>query len=319
MSEAVTDEAGQPGGPVTRTGRCAVGITLPIDAEVASAARRAEELDFDFVATGEHVAFHGPTPNAFVWLAAAAGATTRIRLVSTVTLLAQYPAVLAAKLVASLDHVSNGRFELGVGVGGEYPEEFRAVGVDPRQRGRRTDESIAVLRSLLDGRRTSFSGSFTTFDDLRIGPPARQRAVPLWVAGRREAAMRRAGRSGDVWLPYLCTPEQLGRGLDVVKGHAVDAGRRPDAVRGAVYAWASVEDDADTARRTILDTMQRVYAQDFSGLERYLVFGTPDDCVDRLRQYVDAGASAVVLSPASPLDDQSWQRWADVRRGLLGP
>lgn len=317
MADDDATMTGSGGRSISGTGRCAVGITLPVGPGVADAARKAEELGFDFVATGEHVAFHGPTPNAFIWLAAAAGATTRIRLVSTVTLLAQYPAVLAAKLVASLDHVSAGRFELGVGVGGEYPEEFRAVGVDPRQRGRRTDESIAVLRSLLDGRRRSFHGQFTSFDDVRIAPPAHQRTIPLWVAGRREAAMRRAGRFADVWLPYLCTPDQLRRGLEVVHAEAVAAGRAPGEVHGALYAWACVDDDTASARRRILDTMQRVYAQDFSALERYLVFGSPEDCVDRLRQYVQAGARAVVLSPAAPLDERGWERWAAVRRGLL--
>jgi probable F420-dependent oxidoreductase len=294
----------------------AVGLTLGVDADVAAAARSAEEAGFDFVATGEHVAFHGPTPNAFVWLAAAAGATTTIGLVSTVTLLAQYPAVLAAKLVASLDHVSSGRFRLGIGVGGEYPEEFRAVGVDPSERGRRTDEAIVVLRSLLGGERRSFAGEFSRFDELRIAPPSPQSHIPFWIAGRRDAAVRRAGRSGDVWLPYLCTPEQLARGLEKVVQHAADAGRPTDAVRGALYAWAAVDDDSEKARRTAVENVGRIYAQDFSSLERYLVFGTPEQCASRLRDYVDAGARSIVISPAGPMDAASMDRWAEVRRLL---
>ena len=83
-------------------------------------ARAAEEAGYDGVATGEHLFFHGPVTNAFVSLAAAAGATTRIRLLSSLTVLPLYPAALAAKLAATLDQVSGGRFDMGVGVGGEY-------------------------------------------------------------------------------------------------------------------------------------------------------------------------------------------------------
>jgi probable F420-dependent oxidoreductase len=299
---------------------CALGLSLPVDGPAALAVA-AERRGFDFVATGEHVAFHGPTPNAFVWLAAAAGATDRIGLVSTVTLLPQYPAVLAAKLAASLDHVSGGRFQLGIGVGGEYPEEFRAVGVDPRQRGRRTDEAITVLRALLDGERASFAGEFTTFDGIRIRPASPQRRLPFWIAGRREAAMRRAGRFGDVWLPYMFTPEQLSASMDAVRRHAEDAGRPPDAVQGAVFLWAAVDDDHDTARRTVIENVGRVYAQDFSTMERYLLFGTPESSAARIREYVDAGARSVVISPATPLDDHRLDLLSEVRRqlGLGGP
>lgn len=289
-----------------------IGVTLPVD-EPVRAAVTAEQLGFDFVATGEHVAFHGPTANAFVWLAAAAGATERIGLVSSVTLLSQYPAVLAAKLIASLDHVSNGRFSLGVGVGGEYPEEFRAVGVDPRTRGRRTDEALVVLRSLLDGQPHSFSGAYTAYDDIRVAPPARQSPVPVWISGRSEAAMRRAGRFGDVWLPYMYTPDRLAASLEQVHQHAVESGRRADAVTGAIFIWTAVDDDPAVARQIAVENVGRIYAQDFTGLERYLLFGTPGDCASRLREFVDAGARAVIMSPAAGLDDRSWDQLAEVR------
>jgi probable F420-dependent oxidoreductase len=295
---------------------CALGISLPVDDPVPFAVA-AEARGFDFVATGEHVAFHGPTPNAFVWLAAVAGATRRIGLVSSVTLLPQYPAVLAAKLVASLDHVSGGRFRLGVGIGGEYPEEMRAVGVDTRLRGRRTDEALVVLRTLLGGERASFSGEFTEFDGIRIRPASPQRHLPFWIAGRREASMRRAGRFGDVWMPYLCTPQQLAAGMASVAHHAEEAGR-PGAVEGAVYLWAAVDEDHETARRTVVENVGRVYAQDFSTLERYLLFGTPETCAARIREYVDAGARSVVISPASALDDRGLDLLSEVRRELGG-
>jgi alkanesulfonate monooxygenase SsuD/methylene tetrahydromethanopterin reductase-like flavin-dependent oxidoreductase (luciferase family) len=122
-----------------------VMLTLgPDQRSVAADARAAEEQGFDGVAWGEHLFFHGAVANSFVTLAAAAGATSRIRLLSSVTILPLYPAVLAAKLATTLDQVSGGRFDFGVGVGGEFPHEFTAAGVSVRTRGRRTDEHLEL-------------------------------------------------------------------------------------------------------------------------------------------------------------------------------
>src|SRR5882757_352164 len=121
-----------------------VGIALgPEQPNVATEARWAEAAGFDQVAIGEHLFFHGPTTNGFVALAAAAGGTERIRLLSALTIAPVYPLAVLAKLVASLDQASAGRFDFGVGVGGEYPPEFVAAGVDVRERGARTEEQLA--------------------------------------------------------------------------------------------------------------------------------------------------------------------------------
>jgi alkanesulfonate monooxygenase SsuD/methylene tetrahydromethanopterin reductase-like flavin-dependent oxidoreductase (luciferase family) len=159
------------------------GIVLPGDQrQVAAAARWAENLGFDLVACGEHLFFHARTPNAFVVLAAAAGATERIRLLSALTILPVYPAVLAAKLVATLDHVSNGRFDFGVGVGGEYPPEFAAAGIPVGERGARSDEALELILRLLSGGPVDFAGRWARVEQLSLNPPALQKpAPPVWV------------------------------------------------------------------------------------------------------------------------------------------
>ena len=115
-------------------------------AELTSDAQRIEELGFDWVSCGEHVLFTGPITNAFVTLAHIGAVTTRIELLSGVTIAPLYGAGLLAKLVTSLDITSGGRFNFGVGVGGEFPAEFAACGVAVSERGRRTDEALAVLQ-----------------------------------------------------------------------------------------------------------------------------------------------------------------------------
>src|SRR3954454_7848328 len=136
------------------TGEHAVRVALfagPHPAYAVEQAREAEALGFDGVAAGEHLFFHGPVGNAFISLAAAAGATSRVRLISSLTLLPLYPAALAVKLATTLDQVSGGRFDLGVGVGGESPPEFAAVGIDPAERGARADETLELARRLWAG------------------------------------------------------------------------------------------------------------------------------------------------------------------------
>jgi probable F420-dependent oxidoreductase len=267
---------------------------------VPTAARRAEDLGFGLVGSGEHVFFHGPTSNSFLTLAAAAAATERVRLVSTLTLLPLYPMALVAKLTATLDQLSGGRFELGVGVGGEYPPEFPASGVPVAGRGRRADEALAVLLRLLSGQEVTADGAFGSLDGLRLDPPPVQRPhPPIWVGGRQPAAQRRAGRFADVWMPYMVSPGSFGRSLAAVREFAAGAGREPGSVQGALFIWGSVDPDPARARAEAVASVRRLYQQDFEPLaDRYLLHGAPDIVLARLAEYQEAGAGTVIFSPA---------------------
>jgi len=267
-------------------------------------ARAAEEAGYDGVATGEHLFFHGPVTNAFVSLAAAAGATTRIRLLSSLTVLPLYPAALAAKLATTLDQVSGGRFDLGVGVGGEYPPEFVAAGAEVTERGARADEALALLRALWSGGPVEFKGRFTRVPGLELQPgPVQPGGPPIWLGGRRAAAIRRAGRFGDVWMPYMYSPDQLASSLAEVRAAAEAAGRDPAAVRGAVFCWGGVAEDAAASRQEVIDGVSAVYQQDFTPLaDRYLLHGDPDRVAARASEYRDAGADTLVFSPVGEGD-----------------
>lgn len=276
------------------------GVTLQSGADPASFARLAEDAGFDYLACGEHLAFHGPTTNAFVSLAFTAGVTSRIKLLSAVTLLPLYQPVMAAKLVASLDVVSGERFTLGVGVGGEYPTEFEAAGVPVAARGARTDEALDVIDRLLTGTADSYSGRFTTFDGVTIAPRPTRR-TPIWIAGRRPAALRRAARWGDAWLPYLRTPEQIAAGRAEIDAYARARGGPGWSGRTALFAFATVDHDGDRARAMAAERVGRTYRQDFSSFaDKYLIAGTPGDCVRRLREYLAAGVDTVIFRIACP-------------------
>lgn len=280
-----------------------VSLSLSLKRDVVASARAAEEAGFDFVASGEHLMFHGPTTNAFVSLAAAAGATERVRLVSAATLVPMYPPALLAKLAATLDVVSGGRFTLGVGIGGENPREFEAVGVPPRERGARADEALAVLRRLLAGETVTHEGRFFRLHEVRIDPPPVRGRLPIWVAGRREPAMRRAARFGDGWMPYMYTPDQLRRSLETIAALCAEQGRAPSEITPVIFAFTTLRDDPEDARAVAIPMLREIYRQDFSGMTDRMVVGSPQECRARLRAFRDAGARAAVLSLICPPEE----------------
>lgn len=291
----------------------AVGVGLPFTRhDVPHCARVIEDLGFDLVASGEHLTFHGPVPNAFLSLAQAAAVTTRVRLLSAITLAPLYPAVLLAKLASFSDVLSEGRFELGIGVGGEYPPEFQAAGISLEERGRRTDESLEILAQLWSGETTDFSGEFTSFAGIALNPSPTRSTPRVWVAGRGEPAMRRAAKYGTVWMPYMFEPRQLAASLAKIEVLSVASGRPPGSVRGAINAFVCIDSNADVAADLAAKIVGDLYQQDFSGSRRrYLIAGDADACVDRLIEYKTAGAESMVLTLACQPD-----RWDEMVRIL---
>ncbi|MFJ9951429.1 TIGR03619 family F420-dependent LLM class oxidoreductase [Kitasatospora sp. NPDC091207] len=157
---------------------------------VLGTAQEAERLGFDHLIAGSHVlrTETGLSHDPLVLLSAVAGATSRIRLVTSVLILPLHNPVLLAHQSATLDRLSGGRFTLGVGTGWDAGE-FEAVGVPFAGRGRRADEQLAVVRELWRGE-----------GDVRIAvPPLRPSGPAVWVGGQGDAALRRALRFGEAW------------------------------------------------------------------------------------------------------------------------
>jgi alkanesulfonate monooxygenase SsuD/methylene tetrahydromethanopterin reductase-like flavin-dependent oxidoreductase (luciferase family) len=276
-----------------------VGLVLPIEGDVAGLAQKAEQLGYRYVAAPEHVAFHTPVPNSFLWLSAASGATRSIQLVSTVALPPLYPAVLFAKMVASLDYLSNGRFSLGVGVGGEYTEEFRAVGIPLAERAPRTDEALDILKILLEGSRpASYSGKYTEFEGLTLAPKRGLGCPPIWVGGRRPPAMRRAAYYGDVWMPYMFSPEQTASGRIAIQTLARDYGREKEVVGTGIYLFAVVSDEEAKGREQAVRFASQRYQQDFWPLSHKFLAGPPEKIIARMREYTAVGVTTFILELA---------------------
>ena len=203
------------------------GLAMRRADKVAEQAQAIENLGYDYVTTGEHVFFHVPCSNAFISLAVAAGATTTLKLMSTITLLPLYPAVLAAKQAAALDVASGGRFHMGIGVGGELPREFEASGVPVSERGARTNEALEIMELLFSEDDVHFDGKFNQLSGVTLEPkPLQQPSPPIWISGRKDAAWRRAARFGTGWLPYMYTPEMLIESNQAIAKYRSDEGNQ---------------------------------------------------------------------------------------------
>lgn len=227
--------------------------------EAVAMAKAAEAAGFESVWTVEHAVVpegyestypydrsgkmpgndDAPIPDPIVWLTYLAAVTTSIKLATGILILPQRNPVVLAKELATLDEMSGGRLELGVGVGW-LAEEFKAIGVPFEARGARTDEYVEALRALWTQDVASFNGEFVCFERCISQPSPVRGSVPIHVGGHSEAAARRAGRLGDGFFPGEGNHAKLGHLIEVARNEAAAVGRDPEALeitsggRGAI-------------------------------------------------------------------------------------
>jgi probable F420-dependent oxidoreductase len=261
--------------------------------------RRVEALGFDSVWCGDHVSFNLPIYESMTLLASYTAITERIRLGSAVYLLALRAPAVAAKVTSTLDVLSRGRLIFGVGVGGENPKEFEACGVPHQERGARVSEAIDVVRALWRDTPATFKGRFTQFEGVSIDPkPVQKGGPPIWVGGRSDAALARAGRQGDGWVSYVVTPERYRQSLDKIRAAAAAHNRGLDGFATAHLTFITVGRDYGQARAAWVARLSKRYAQDFGPLaERYGIIGTPAQCAERLEAFRAAGCSYFLMNP----------------------
>lgn len=169
-------------------------------------------------------------PDPLVWLAYVAAATSTIRLATGILIVPQRNPVVLAKELATLDMMSGGRLELGIGVGW-LEEEFDAIGVPFAGRGARTDEYVAAMRALWADQPASFHGDHVDFDDCILLPAPVHGTIPVHVGGHTDVSARRAGRLGDGFFPGRGSHEELAHLFDVVRRTAQEHDRDPATIQ----------------------------------------------------------------------------------------
>lgn len=282
--------------------------------------RELEDLGYDSLWTGEHMLFHGPILDGLTPLAAAASLTRRVKLGTAILLLSLRNPVVTAKEVSSLDVISGGRVILGVGVGGEYPPEFEAVGVPLAERGRRVGEGIRVLKTLWQEGASDFSGRWTNFTQADMRPkPVQPGGPPIWVSGRSEASAKRGARLADGYMPYLIHEQRYQETQDRIREWGREAGRDIDqeGFTWAHYVFVNADSNHEAAHAAAVAELSKRYNQDFGPfVDRYCAVGTPDEVAARLRSFMDIGVQHFVMSPVCSREAQD-DLWRQVAQEVL--
>jgi len=169
--------------------------------------------------------FHEP----FVLFGYLAGLTKRIELVTGVIILPQRQTVLVAKQAAALDVLSGGRLRLGIGIGWN-PVEYEALGENFKNRGRRSEEQVDVMRKLWTQELVTFEGEWHKITDAGLNPLPIQRPIPIWFGGGHDQTLRRVARLGDGWFPLLGPDDKCRAMIEKIRAYTREAGRDPRSV-----------------------------------------------------------------------------------------
>ena len=291
--------------PLDGTVRIGVTSRLATPAEIRETVALADDLGLDSLWCGEHIAYTSPILDPFVRLSYAAALSERLVLGTGVYLVPLRPAAAIAKQVVSIDHLSGGRFVFGAGVGGEFPGEFDACGVDVRERGARLDEAIDVMRALWTGEPVSFRGRFVQFEGVHMQPPPlTPGGPPIWCGARQEAALRRIGRKADGWMSYVVTPQRYAEGLQVIEAAARESNRTIERFDSAHLLFVRIDDSRDRALDDATEILSRRYAMDFRrAAERYCALGHPDEVAASVNEFLRAGVRHVILDLLGDWDE----------------
>jgi probable F420-dependent oxidoreductase len=271
-----------------------IGVDGPAALELC---RRAEAAGFESVWGGEHVVLptrmaskypytadgkipaepDTPIPDPLIWLAFAAAAAPTLRLGTCILIVPQRNPVVLAKELATLDRLSGGRLELGLGVGW-LREEFEALGVPWEHRGERNDEYIAAMRALWSGPHAEFHGKFVDFAPVTCSPRPVQRSIPILVGGDTEAAIARAVRIADGYFPGEGDAVRLGALIARLREAEKRAGREPGRIQVNAIFGAQMADPVAGARQFADLGVARAMVPAFffagpGGLDRLSEFG----------------------------------------------
>ena len=283
--------------PLAKETKFGIQTRLPTPDLTEKTVEMLDQLDFDSVWVGDHLAFTLPILDPFVQLAHACAYSRKLTVASGVYLLPMRHPAAAAKQAASLDHLSEGRFIFGVGVGGEFPKEWQLVDVPTSERGARLTEGIEVMRKLWTGDPVAHKGKFYSFEEVHMQPATfRKGGPPIWCGGRSEAALKRTGRLADGYLSYVITPDMFREALTKIEEAAEEAGREMNDFGSGHLLFCCIDETYEKAWDKATELLSERYAMDFRrAAERYCAMGTPEDVAEKIKEFHDAGVRHFVF------------------------
>jgi probable F420-dependent oxidoreductase len=280
------------------------GIAIPqtlSDPSATSSIRRfltrAEELGYEDLWVQEQILGDVPILEPVTLLSYAAALTSKLRLGTAVLITVIRNPVQLAKSLASLDQLCNGRLIVGVGVGGPHVPEA-VFGVSSQHRGRRFDEGLQVMKALWTQPHATMSGEFWRFTDVTMEPkPAQKPHPPLWFGAREPVALRRAVRLGDGWMGAgSSSSDDFVKQVELVRRFLGEAARDPAKFAISKRVYLAVDNDRARAERRLRDWFGLRY-KNANMASRVSIWGSRDECIDKLGELVRAGARHLLLNP----------------------
>ncbi len=240
----------------------------------------------------------GPQLSPLEAMAYAAACTSSLRLGCTVFVTTLHSPVHLAKSIATLDQMSEGRLETGVGTGGPR-RPFGAFGVDGSRYVARFTEGIALMKALWTQERVTFDGEFWQLKEAAMEPKPRQKPYPrLWFGGSGAAALRRAARLGDGFFGAGSTTTPAFASQVLTVREALAAAGRPQAEFPiAKRIYVGIGPDASQARERVNAGLASIYGQRIPAIEEAAFAGTVSSCVAAAREVADAGAELILFTP----------------------
>ncbi len=249
------------------------------------------DAGFDLVYMADHVSFrNGAGTDGFVAAAGLSQLHATLGVMISIYLLPLRHPLPVARQMATMAEIAPGRFTFGIGVGGEDRHEVEVCGVNPRTRGRRANESLAIIRDLMDGATVTHHGEHFDVHEARIRPTPRA-PIPIIVGGRSDAALERVARYGDGWVGVWVSPARYAAAVAYVAEQAEAAGRADTRWQHGYQPWIGVDaSSSERAGKVVAEQMERFYHVPFDKFERYTPYGSPTEVAEQLLAYAASGS-----------------------------
>ena len=265
---------------------------------VVNFAKKCEAMGCHSMWTIDRIAYDNLEP--LTVLAAAGGATQKIRLGTSVLLGNLRHASHAAKIVSTLDFISNGRVTLGLGFGSRE-NDYRAVEIPFEHRGSRAVEQVQLMKRLWTEDNVTFKGKFYNLENLSVGPkPIQKPHPPIWTGGSAEVALKRAGSWADGFICGSSAIPEFPSTWEKIASYAKAAGRDPNKISKAGLTFMAIDEDQSKAVKTVEDYVMRYYGRLRADVANTSLVGAPAAIADRIGAFLSRGLDTLIIGVADP-------------------
>ncbi|HXT53349.1 MAG TPA: LLM class flavin-dependent oxidoreductase [Candidatus Eisenbacteria bacterium] len=265
---------------------------------VVNFAKKCEAMGCHSMWTIDRIAYDNLEP--LTVLAAAAGATQKIRLGTSVLLGNLRHASHVAKIVSTLDFISNGRVTLGLGFGSRE-NDYRAVEIPFEHRGSRAVEQVQLMKRLWTEDNVTFKGKFYNLENLSVGPkPIQKPHPPIWTGGSAEVALKRAGSWADGFICGSSAIPEFPSTWEKIASYAKAAGRDPNKISKAGLTFMAIDEDQSKAVKTVEDYVMRYYGRLRADVANTSLVGAPAAIAERIGAFLSRGLDTLIIGVADP-------------------